>query len=168
MNKPQKSSVYLETSVISYLTSKNSRDLVMAAHQEITREWWEFRRDDYHLVISELVNNEIEAGDRSASQKRKEFVKGIDFLKIDEETTELAKTLIEKRILPHKASEDALHIAIATRNNVDYLMTWNCKHIANGEIQKRIINLYHSLGYSSPLICTPLELMDRWDYEREN
>ncbi|MBE9117272.1 type II toxin-antitoxin system VapC family toxin [Lusitaniella coriacea LEGE 07157] len=168
MNDLQKSSVYIETSVISYLTSQNSRDLVLAAHQEITREWWESRRHDYHLVISELVNTEIEAGDQSASQKRKELVQGLDFLKIDEEATRLAKTLIEQRILPHKAFEDALHIAIATRNNVDYLMTWNCKHIANGEIQKRIINLYHSLGYSSPLICTPLELMDRWDYERGN
>ncbi|MBE9040194.1 type II toxin-antitoxin system VapC family toxin [Oscillatoriales cyanobacterium LEGE 11467] len=165
MNEYQKASVYVETSVISYLTSKNSRDLIMAAHQEVTREWWEYRQKNYHLVISELVEREIQAGDRAASQKRKEFIQGLNFLKIDDEVANLAQTLIDQRILPVKASEDALHIAIATRHRVDYLMTWNCKHIANGEIQKRIMSLFDSLGYTSPLICTPLELMDRWDYE---
>ncbi|NEP63131.1 MAG: type II toxin-antitoxin system VapC family toxin [Symploca sp. SIO2G7] len=79
-----------------------------------------------------------------------------------------AQVLIDQHILPLKALEDALHIAIATKNHVDYLMTWNCKHIANAEIQKKIINLCYSLGYASPLICTPLELMDRWDYEQQN
>lgn len=165
MNKCQKASVYVETSVISYLASQNSRDLVVAAHQEVTREWWEYHREHYHLVISELVCHEIEAGDRSASQKRKELIRGIDSLKVDESTIELAKTLIEQKIVPQKASEDAFHIAIATTKNIDYLMTWNCKHIANGEIQRKIMRLYRSLGYTYPLICTPLELMDRWDYE---
>ena len=168
MNKNEKMSVYIETSVISYLTSNMSRDLVIAAHQEISHTWWEKRRFNYHLFISQVVMDEITAGDTSLAHVRKKLIEGIRLLPITEEMTKLAKHFVEKGILPQKSANDALHVAIAAICKIDFVLSWNCKHIANAEIEKAIWKACESLGYQAPSICTPLELLDRWDYEQHN
>ncbi|NER93522.1 MAG: type II toxin-antitoxin system VapC family toxin [Symploca sp. SIO1B1] len=168
MNESEKMSVYIETSVISYLTSKMSRDLVIAAHQEISLVWWEKRRFNYRLFISRVVMDEITAGDEQLAQRRGKLVEGIRLLPITEEMTKLAKHFVEKGILPQKSAADALHVAIAAISKIDFVLSWNCRHIANAEIKKAIGKACQSLGYQAPSICTPLELLDRWDYEEHN
>jgi predicted nucleic acid-binding protein len=121
------SSVYIETSIISYLTARVSRDLIVAGHQQMTEEWWSVQRNRFELWASELVVEEASAGDASAAAERLKVLNTIEMLDITEEAGFLATALIERGSLPAKASADALHIAIAAVHNVDYLLTWNCK-----------------------------------------
>lgn len=160
MSTPEeKSSIYLETSVISYLVSELSNDFLVSAHQRVTRKWWDEKRDIYRLLISDSVLNEIQGGDPIQSQKRVEVVAGLELLRVSEQVRELAKAILDKGIVPVKAAEDAFHFAFAAVNGIDYLMTWNCKHIANAEIEKRVIRVCEANGYVPPLICTPLEFI---------
>ena len=152
-----KPKVYLETSIPSYLTAWRSRDLIMAANQEITKEWWE-NRDQFELYISALVLQEAGAGDPDAAQKRLEQLDDIPELDITEEVEQLANILIQKVPLPAKARIDALHIAAAALNGMDYLLTWNCSHIANAVLRPKIEAVCRELGYEPPTICTPQEL----------
>lgn len=154
-----KPSVYIETSVISYLTAKPSRDLIVAGHQQITQEWWAARRPRFELYVSQMVLQEAEAGDKDAAGRRMEALRDIPLLAISEETMYLAQRYLEKGPLPLKAAEDALHIAVATVHGMDYLLSWNCKHIANAEMRKAIVRISQACGYESPIICTPEELM---------
>ena len=156
-----KASVYLETTVISYLTSKPTRDLIVSALQELTKEWWELRRRDFDIYISQSVVRESRAGDIGAARKRLQILKEFPVLAISDEATELSKKIVSGVPLPPKAIEDAFHIAIATVNEVDYLLTWNCKHIANAVIVPKIELICKKAGFSCPRICTPQELMER-------
>ncbi|MBD2115188.1 type II toxin-antitoxin system VapC family toxin [Nodosilinea sp. FACHB-141] len=156
--------VYIETSVVSYLASKGSRDLVIAAHQEITSEWWTLQRAHYRLFVSELVYQEANIGDDEARNRRISLIAQIESLTIDARAADLAKQLVERRIVPQKAAEDAVHIALAAVNGIDFLLTWNCKHIANALMERAIRKVCGDAGYLMPSICTPLELMDWWDY----
>lgn len=106
--------------MISYLTARPSRDIVVAAHQELTRQWWDQRRDDYHLVVSEIVLREAAAGDSEAAERRRSILAGVDVIEIGEPARELAEELLRRRAVPAVAAEDALHIAIAVTNGVDY------------------------------------------------
>ena len=126
-------SVYIETSVISYLTARPSRDLIVAAHQEITREWWESRRLDFEVFVSGFVLEEATQGDADAARRRMDVVAALDELLVNDEVERLAEVLLIEGALPKQARYDALHIAVAAVNGVDYLLTWNCKHIANVE-----------------------------------
>lgn len=155
-----KAKVYVETSVISYLTSRPSRDVVIAGHQQTTRDWWENRKEGFNVVVSALVIKEASAGDTIAAQERLKALSGIELLEITEEARLLAQVLIETGILPKKATEDALHIAIAVTNGVDYLLTWNCKHIANVTIRQQVERACRSRGYEAVAICTPEELLE--------
>ena len=130
-----KRKVYIETSVISYLTARPSKTILGAAHQQITLAWWE-TRSQYDLVVSESVLRECGAGDPDAAKKRLTVLNDVPLILITEQALDIANSLIAKGIIPAKAAEDALHIAIATVNGVDYLLTWNCRHIANPEIQR--------------------------------
>ena len=159
-----KRSVYVETSVISYLTSKPSRTIIGAAHQQITKAWWS-KKQKYDLYISESVLTECMAGDPVAAKSRLGIAKDIPLLIITEQALHLAESLLEQKIIPKKAAEDALHIAIATVYNVDYLLTWNCKHIANPEIQRGISSYLNETNLSLPFICTPEELLGEDDVE---
>lgn len=150
--------VYIETSVISYLTARPSKTILGAAHQQITSAWWE-RRDEFELVVSESVLRECGAGDPDAAQRRLGIVADLPLLLIDERALHIAEALVEQGIVPAKAAEDALHIAIATIHGVDYLLTWNCRHIANPEIQRNIAAYLEQMGYFLPFICTPEELL---------
>jgi hypothetical protein len=156
---PMKSKIYLETTIVSYLTARASRDLVLAAHQQLTREWWEIR-SRFDLFISELVLREISSGDVDAASRRHKAVEGLDTLAMNEESTSLARILIERGPLPEKALADALHISIAVVSGMDYLMTWNCTHIANAAMRSTIERLCRSAGYDPPVICTPEQLME--------
>jgi predicted nucleic acid-binding protein len=146
--------VYVETSVISYLTAWPSRDIVIAGHQQTTREWWQEQRQGFQLVASQLVIQEASAGDRVAAQERLEVLKGIELLELREDALKLAQVLTEIGPLPKKAAEDALHIAIAVTNGVEYLLTWNYKHIANAVMRSSVERMCRAAGYEPTIICT--------------
>jgi predicted nucleic acid-binding protein len=149
-----KNSVYLETSIISYLAARPSRDLIVAAHQQITQDWWEIR-NQWELVISALVISECQAGDTKASERRLSYIQGLFLLRLNDETINLAESLLQGAALPTKAKDDALHIAIAATYEINYLLTWNCKHIANANQRPTIENICRTAGYPPPIICTP-------------
>ena len=151
--------VYIETSVISYLTARPSRDLITAAHQQLTIDWWENRSADFDLYVSQLVVREASAGDEDAAKKRLNVIEQIPLLELNEEALTLAYSLVEDGPLPAKASEDSLHIAVATVHGMDFLLTWNCKHIANAEMRNLITEVCRSQGYEPPITCTPEELL---------
>ncbi len=153
-----KRKVYIETSVVSYLTARPSKNVIEAGHQQSTYQFWD-RRDEFDLFASELVLTECAAGDPDAASKRLAALHGIKLLDITSYSIELAKDLVTSGIIPSKASEDALHISIATIHFSDYLLTWNCRHIANPEIQARIAENFQRKGLFLPFICTPEELM---------
>ena len=154
-----KESVYVETTVVSYLTAWLSRDLIRAAHQQITQEWWVNRRDDFDLFVSEFVINEASSGDRQAAEMRLIALEGIDLLDVDLQVENLASKLVADKAVPAKAATDALHIAVAAVHGVSYLLSWNCKHIANAEMQDAIRKVCEESGYRCPKICTPEELL---------
>ncbi len=151
---------YLETTFISYLTARPSRDLVVAAHQEITREWWETRRQGYRLVASQLVVAEASSGDTDAARRRIDLLEEVELLEITPEARELARSLIALKVVPATAADDALHIAAAADGGASYLLTWNCKHIAHAAIRGMIEEVCRRAGLDPPLLCTPLELLE--------
>lgn len=151
--------VYIETSIPSYLTAKASRDLILVAHQELTKEWWE-SRSRFELFVSEIVLNEISLGDQNAAEHRLEVIKDIPLLELTESAREFAHDLIRLNLVPKQALADALHIAIAATTGMDYLLTWNCKHIANAVTRPKIENLCREMEIIPPVICTPEELLE--------
>jgi predicted nucleic acid-binding protein len=151
------SRVYIETSIISYLTARTSRNVVIAGHQKLTRLWWRGRRG-YRLVTSKSVIGEASAGDPTASARRLRALQQIPVLDSTDEAEKLATNLIRPGALPTGAAEDAMHIAIAAAHDVDYLLTWNCKHIANATLRATIEEICRSSGFRPPIICTPEEL----------
>ena len=154
-----KAKIYLETTIASYLTARPSRDLIVAAHQQITQEWWETRQQKFDIFISELVVREAGAGDKVAARKRIEALDNIPLLGLNEEVLHLAHELVQGGPIPESAKEDALHIALATVHGMDYILTWNCRHIANAEMRTGVTSICISQGYETPVICTPEELM---------
>jgi predicted nucleic acid-binding protein len=155
--------VYLETSFISYLTARPSRTIVGAAHQEITREWWESKRNQFDLCISELVVRECAAGNPDAAQRRLDAITGIARLEINEQVEFIAVSLVQKGLIPPQVIEDALHIAIAAVHRVDFILTWNFKHIANPVMQQRIASFLNEINLPLPFICSPEELLGEDD-----
>jgi len=155
----KKESVYIETTVVSYLTAWLSRDLIRAAHQQITQEWWQHRRNDFEIFVSEFVILESSAGDAEAAEKRLAALEGIAMLDVNLEVENLAKKLVADKAVPEKSVTDALHIAVAAVHEVDYLLSWNCKHIVNAEMQDAIRKVCETSGCKFPKICTPEELL---------
>jgi predicted nucleic acid-binding protein len=151
--------IYLETTIISYLTARPSRDLIIAAHQQITQEWWDTQRNHYNLYVSQLVINEASKGDSAASERRLAVLNSIPLLALSEPAITLSEQFILHHAVPKQAVEDALHIALATIHGVDYLLTWNCKHIANAERWSAIADVCNQQGYDPPIICTPEGLL---------
>ena len=153
-----KFSVYLETTIPSFLTARPSNNLIVAGKQEVTRQWWEKRKEKYALYISQYVLDEAAKGNPDAAKRRMIALEGIDLLEVDDEVIRLARVIINSGIIPQKASTDAGHIAVATRHGIDFLITWNCTHIANAEILCKINYIVSEAGYYLPTICTPDEL----------
>lgn len=153
------SSIYVETSIVSYLTARPSRDLVRAAHQEVTCEWWT-GRETYELFISQLVLDEASAGDPGAAALRLLALRDLPLLELTPEAVALAQQLVRRAALPPKAAGDALHIALTAVHGVDYLLTWNCTHIANATMRPKIEAICRGAGFEPPVICTPLELVE--------
>jgi hypothetical protein len=154
-----KPKLYLETTIASYLAARPSRDLIIAAQQSITRDWWDRRRGEFDLYVSEFVLTESEDGDRAAAKGRLALLEGIPVLPVTSAIMELAQVLVTKGPLPPKAAIDAFHIATATAYGCEYLLSWNCKHIANAQIQRTLRRVATGRGFDLPTICTPEEFM---------
>ena len=151
--------VYVETSVISYLAARPSRDLITAARQQLTHEWWRRRRPRFEVYVSQLVLDEANAGDPEAAARPAEFVAGLPLLDITSAAVVFARRLLETVGMPPQATADALHIATAACHGIEYLMTWNSAHIANAEYRARVERACRALGYEAPVLCTPDALM---------
>ncbi len=156
-----KPTLYLETTIPSYLKAKQSRDIIQTARQQITSAWWDNRLNDFEIFISQIVIDEASEGDTVASRKRLEAIETFPLLEITEEVVDLAEKIIIEKIIPEKAVRDALHIAVATSNEISFLLSWNCKHIANAGIIKRLRKTVTDEGFELPVICTPEELLER-------
>jgi hypothetical protein len=154
-----KEAVYIETSVVSYFTSRPSRDIIVLAHQEITRQWWPKAVQRFDVFISEVVVEEAGAGDPGAAKMRLAELKDFQHLELNEKVEKMAQIYIEQLNIPQKAIRDAVHIAVASVHNIDYLVTWNCTHLANAQIIKRLIKINKRHSVRTPIICTPEELM---------
>ncbi len=153
-----KKKVYLETSIISYLTARPSRDVVKLAKQELTREWWKTRKRHFDLYVSTPVLDEIREGDPEAARLRLEAVAGLPELAATDEVNALGNTILAARIVPEKAALDAFHIAITAVHGMDYLLTWNCTHINNAAKRPKIAKLLAETGYTEVIMATPEEL----------
>jgi len=156
----EKPAIYVETSVVSYLVARPSRDLIVAAHQQLTAEWWRDQSRNYDLFVSQIVVDEARAGDPETAEKRLAAIENLPLIEINEDVIHLAQNLIKSYAVPKKAAQDALHISVACVGGVDYLLTWNCKHIANAKMRNAIERTCRSSGYATPIICTPEELED--------
>ena len=152
-------SVYIETSIPNYLTAHPSKDVTGAAWQQITYQWWHEEKNKFDLFVSELVIKEASNGNPDAAQRRMNSLEDIPALPIDQDIAEFAKKLISGGGIPQSSEADALHVAIASIHRMDYLLTWNCRHINNAVTKPIIRSLCEKAGYLFPEICSPYELL---------
>lgn len=156
--------VYLETTIVSFLVARPSRDLIVAAHQQLTREWWERRRAMFSCFISQVVIEEAAVGDAGQAARRLDELRDLPQLVASAQAEALAAAFLQ-RCLPPKAARDAAHLAIATAGHVKYLLTWNCNHLANAQILDQLEPVAVAAGLRLPRVCTPEELMGIGSYE---
>ena len=159
--------IYIESTIPSYVVARPARDLLQAARQQLTRDWWDLKRDKHELFTGQLVLDEIAFGEPEMAKRRLELVADITLLESTEEARKLTRSIMDSRLLPAKAEGDGAHIALATVHKMDILLTWNCRHIANAFIRGRLRQLIGTCGYSTPTICTPEELLQE-TYEQDN
>lgn len=152
-------SVYIETSIVGYLTARPSNNLILMANAEATRQWWNTRRPQFDLYTARALLNEVARGDREMATQRLDILRDFPLLEVSDAVRSLAAQFLAKSSLPPKAADDALHISVATVYGLDYLLTSNCKHIANAQIQKKLSQVSNEAGYKLPIICTLYELM---------
>jgi predicted nucleic acid-binding protein len=156
MDKP---SVYIETSIVSYLAARPSRDAVTLRNQQLTHEWWNTRREWYALHTSVLTLKEAARGDAVTAHRRLALLSPLPIVETQSNVTQLAKALEDGLSLPEQATADAEHIALAATSGLGYLLTWDRKHIANPRLLRKIESILALWGYSTPVFCTPGELM---------
>jgi predicted nucleic acid-binding protein len=161
-----RTAVYLDTTIVSYLTSKLSQHIWIARHQRITRVWWSRYRHRHMLWVSPIVTAESEAGNAASATARLDVIAGVKILPSDTASRRLAAKLVGGGLLPDKARADAAHIAIAAINSVPLLLTWNCKHLANPVIHRKIVRVCEAEGYCCPDICTPEYLMRTYTHAK--
>jgi predicted nucleic acid-binding protein len=159
----QKPRVYIETTIISYFTSKPSNDLLVLSRQRITEEWWTKKLPELDCYISQAVLDEISRGDKAAASRRLKMVSDFKLLEITPEVLKLAEHIYRKLDIPEKARTDALHIALPAVHEIEYLVSWNCKHIVNAFLKRKLHNLIGGFGYLTPEICTPPEFLENDD-----
>ncbi len=152
--------IYIESTIPSYVVARPARDLLQAARQQITRDWWDLQREKHELFISQIVLDEIAAGECEMARCRLELVAGLTVLNLTPAAEELADHILRSGLLPANADSDAAHIALATVHKLGILLTWNCRHIANGAIEVRLRRMVQAKGYELPAICTPEELLE--------
>ncbi len=152
-------SVYIETSIFGHLTARPTDNLIVAANVKMTQDWWNEHRCSFTLYASEIVEDEAGKGDPQMASQRLNLLQPLMLLELTEEAFQLSQAFLNQSSLPQKASNDALHMALATVYNLDYLLTWNCKHMANAQIQRKLAQISFDLGYTLPVICTPYELI---------
>ena len=162
-----KPKAYMETTVVSYLTAWPNRDIVVAGHQQATRDWWQVAKNAFDVVASELVIQEARAGDEAAARDRLEVLDRLRLLEVSADALALAAKLVASGTIPQAAADDALHLAIAAVNGVEYLVTWNCRHLANATRRAEIEAAIRTAGYEPPVICTPEELLLEVDADVE-
>lgn len=152
--------VYIETTIPSFLAARRSRQVILAGKQQTTLVWWERRRPHFEIFVSALVLDEVAMGDRTAADRRLRCLEGLPVLAVDAEVVRLAQGLLAAGAVAVKAATDASHIAVAARHGMDFLLTWNCTHIANAQTLPRVRAAVEAMGYELPVICTPDELME--------
>ena len=150
--------VYIESTIISYLVSRPSRDIIVVARQDLTRQWWDHFKPSYECVISQVVLDEIAAGNPEVAALRLARVEDLPILAVDPACVALASQYLGRGFVPESEVRDAFHIALAVIGKADYLLTWNCKHIANAHAVKQLRKFTESQGHEFPHICTPEEL----------
>lgn len=153
-----KQTLYLETTIVSYLTAMPSRNLVVAAHQQVTRDWWN-RRSDFDLYVSQFVIDEAGAGNVDAAQRRLAELSDIPVLDLTTDVGVIAGEILRLGGMPAKAYIDAVHVAVAAAHGIDFLLTWNCTHIANPMLRSKIESICRASGFEPPVICTPVEFI---------
>lgn len=151
--------VYIETTIASYLAARPSRDLLQAARQQITHDWWDNQRENYDLCISQIVLDEAAAGDAEAAQRRLPFLQDLPLLDLTDGVNHVATAIVDSGLLPRTATRDAVHIAVSSVHGIDILLTWNCRHIANAAIMKELGAIVAGCGYEMPILCTAEELL---------
>ncbi|MBI1783652.1 type II toxin-antitoxin system VapC family toxin, partial [Candidatus Sumerlaeota bacterium] len=150
-----KPKLYIETTVISYLVAHPSKHVILAGQQEVTRRFWEDRMGRYEPYISAAVLEEIREGDAEMARFREAAIAALKILPATGAAFDLADHLVRRRVIPEKAHKDAMHIAIAAIHGMEFLVTWNCRHIANAAISRRVADLMRSEGLQLPVLCTP-------------
>ena len=159
--------IYLESTIPSYVVARPARDLLQAARQQLTRDWWDLQREKHELFTSQVVLDEIAFGEKVMAQLRLGLLQGVPLLQVTDTVKEFARKVLSSGLLPVTADRDAVHIALASAYKMDILLSWNCRHIANAAIQARLRKLADAAGLTLPVICTPEELMEN-DYEQNN
>jgi len=152
--------VYIESTVISYYVARRTRDLITAAHQEITSEWWEKALPSFEPYVSQIVFDEISRGDAKAAQRRLGVIREFGVLEMTPHVATLADAYFDALNIPDKARGDSYHLALAVYHGMDYLVSWNCTHITAGRVRAVVEALSDEKGYQTPIICTPEELME--------
>ena len=155
MNKP---TIYMETTVVGHLAARQQPDIIVAARQLATHAWWK-RRHEYDVFVSQIVLDECGSGDPTAASERLEMIRGIMVLDVKREADDLAMLLTTCHGIPETEPRDALHIAIAAVGGLQYLLTWNFRHIANPSTRGVIEDICRDAGYTPPIICSPDELL---------
>ena len=155
--------VYVESSVIGYLTAKPPRDMRRRVRQDITIEWWE-QREKWSLFLSSVVLEEIAAGDSFAAEKRLAAVQGLPVLPDHPRAKALVDALIAGTAIPAKAHADAAHLALAALHGMEYLATWNQTHLDNPDLRNKIAEIVKSHDLSLTLVLTPERLLEL-DYD---
>ncbi len=159
--------IYIESTIPSYVVARPARDLLQAARQQMTKDWWDLKRHRHELFTSQIVLDEIAVGERAMANRRLKVLADIPVLDLTDEVVALTRRILDSGLVPAKADADAAHIALATVHQMDILLTWNCRHIANVEIQARLRKLVEKAGYELPIACTMDELTGEL-YERND
>jgi len=159
--------IYVESTIPSYVVARPARDLLQAARQQLTRDWWDMQREKHEIFTSQVVLDEIAFGEKAMARLRLELLQGVPLLQVSDEAKGLARKVLASGLLPATADREATHIALASVFEMDILLSWNCQHIANAALQARLRRLADAAGFTLPVICTPEELMDN-DHEQND
>ncbi len=159
--------IYVESTIPSYVVARPARDLLQAARQQLAKDWWDWERNKHELFISQVVLDEIAFGEKEMAERRLETMRSVPLLRVTDQVKKLAGKILTLALLPAKADRDATHIALASVYEMDILLTWNSRHIANAAIRLRLRKVVEAAGFTLPVICTPEELVETDDEQSD-